>query len=157
MPYILGWTLFSVPHVVFPQWERMQAAFLGTRQRAKRGGFGAYTWQSYSVCSQRRTAIGSGLLGMAVQPGTHIGLFGVNSADWFLLDLAMHAYSLVPVPLYDTLGADVVTFICGHADLVVVCCAATLLPTLLQSLTECPSVRLVVCPFARLLLTTACM
>jgi long-chain acyl-CoA synthetase len=83
---------------------------------------------------------------MALQPGTYVGLFGVNSADWFLLDLSMHAYSLVPVPLYDTLGTDVVTFICSHAELAAVCCAATVLSTLLKSLSDCPTVRLVVRP-----------
>ena len=61
-----------------------------------------------------------------------------------LVDLALHAYSCVAVPLYDTLGADVVTYIAGHAELVAVAAAAAQLPTLLKSLHECPSVKLIV-------------
>ena len=65
-------------------------------------------------------------------------------ADWVLVDSACSAYSMVSVPLYDTLGPDAVRYICGHAELAAVACAATVLPTLLQCLGECPTVALVV-------------
>ncbi len=65
-------------------------------------------------------------------------------ADWVLVDAACSAYSMVSVPLYDTLGPDAVRYICGHAELAAVACAAAVLPTLLQCLSECPTVSLVV-------------
>jgi long-chain acyl-CoA synthetase len=67
-----------------------------------------------------------------------------------LVDLALHAYSMVAVPLYDTLGADVVQYICSHAELAAVACAAAVLPTLLATLPECPSIKLVVRILSRL-------
>ncbi len=68
----------------------------------------------------------------------------VLCADWVLVDAALSAYSMVSVPLYDTLGPDAVRYICGHAELAAVACAAALLPTLLQCLADCPTVALVV-------------
>lgn len=65
-------------------------------------------------------------------------------ADWVLVDAACSAYSMVSVPLYDTLGPDAVRYICGHAELAAVACAAAVLPTLLQCLSDCPTVSLVV-------------
>ena len=61
-----------------------------------------------------------------------------------LVDSACSAYSMVSVPLYDTLGPDAVRYMCGHAELAAVACAAAVLPTLLQCLGECPTVALVV-------------
>lgn len=51
---------------------------------------------------------------------------------------------MVSVPLYDTLGPDAVRYICRHAELAAVACAAAVLPTLLQCLSDCPTVSLVV-------------
>ena len=62
-----------------------------------------------------------------------------------LVDLALHAYSMVAVPLYDTLGPESVQYICGHAELVAVAVAAPLLPTLMKVLPACPTVTTVVC------------
>ena len=63
-----------------------------------------------------------------------------------LVDAACCAYSLVSVPLYDTLGPDAVQYICNHAELAGIACSAAVLPTLLQCLHACPTVSLVVSP-----------
>ena len=54
------------------------------------------------------------------------------------------AYSMASVPLYDTLGPEAVTYICGHAELTVVACSIDVLDTLLTALPQCPTVKLVV-------------
>ena len=66
-------------------------------------------------------------------------------AEWALVDAACTAYSVVTVPLYDTLGPEAVRYICGHAELAGVACSVDVLPTLLQTLPDCPTVTLVVC------------
>ena len=63
---------------------------------------------------------------------------------WMLVDTALHAYSMVSVPLYDTLGHEAVQYILSHAELQAVACSLTVLPTLLQCLPDCPNVKLVV-------------
>ncbi len=65
-------------------------------------------------------------------------------ADWMLVDTALHAYSMVSVPLYDTLGHEAVRYILGHAELQAIACSLAVLPTLLQCLPDCPNVKLVV-------------
>ena len=65
-------------------------------------------------------------------------------ADWVLVDAACHAYSMVSVPLYDTLGPEAVSFICGHAELQAIACSPDVLSTLLESLSSKSTVKLVV-------------
>ena len=67
-------------------------------------------------------------------------------ADWMLVDLACHAQSIVPVPLYDTLGPEAVEYIVKHAELSGIACSAKVFPTLALCLPQCPSVKLVVRP-----------
>jgi hypothetical protein len=69
-------------------------------------------------------------------------------ADWALVDAACHAYSMIPVPLYDTLGPDTVEYISNHAELAAIACSIDLLDTLLQCLPKCHTVKLVVRPWA---------
>ncbi len=54
------------------------------------------------------------------------------------------SYSIVTVPLYDTLGPDAVRYISNHAELSAVACSVAVLPMLMQSLQGCPSISLVV-------------
>ena len=61
-----------------------------------------------------------------------------------LVDTALHAYSMVSVPLYDTLGPEAVRYILSHAELQAIACSLAVLPTLLQCLPECPNVKIVV-------------
>lgn len=91
-----------------------------------------------------RTSLGSGLLQLGITPKSMLGLYSVNCKEWVLLDAAAHSYSMVSVPLYDTLGPDAVEFICNHAELAAVGCSAAVLPTLMSCLHKCPSVKLLV-------------
>ena len=100
---------------------------------------------TYAQAGAVRDALGAGLVSLGVAPGKdRMGLYSVNCRDWILLDAAAHSQSVVSVPLYDTLGEDAVSYICGHAELAVVACSGEALPTLLHALPRCPTVRLVV-------------
>ena len=61
-----------------------------------------------------------------------------------LVDAACHAYSMISVPLYDTLGPDAVRFICSHAQLSAMACCPTALSNVLEVLPQSPSIKLVV-------------
>ena len=71
-------------------------------------------------------------------------MLSLLSPDWVLVESACVSYSIVTVPLYDTLGPDAVRYISNHAELHAVACSVTVLPGLMQSLQGCPSIRLVV-------------
>lgn len=123
----------------------VQIPYLGIRELLADGKRGQYKWQTYAEAADARSALGSGLLYHGIAPGSTVGLYSVNRPEWCLLDAACHAYSLVTVPLYDTLGPDSVEFICNHAELAAVCCSVECLPTLAKCLDKCPTVKLVVC------------
>ncbi|KAG2500825.1 hypothetical protein HYH03_001587 [Edaphochlamys debaryana] len=118
--------------------------YLGTRKRDDKGRLGAYQWMTYAQAADVRTAIGSGLLQLGMAPKAAVGVYSVNCRDWVLFDTALHAYAMVSVPLYDTLGPDAVEFISNHAELACVGVAAAVLPTLLTVLPRCPTIRLLV-------------
>lgn len=124
----------------------LQEPFLGQRLPDASGKPGPqYDWMTYSQAGAVRDALGAGLVSFGITPAKdRMGLYSVNCRDWILLDAAAHSQSVVSVPLYDTLGEDAVSYICGHAELAVVCCSGEALPTLLHALPRCPSVKLVV-------------
>jgi long-subunit acyl-CoA synthetase (AMP-forming) len=91
-----------------------------------------------------RTELGSGLLHYGLAPHQTVGIYSVNCTGWVLTAEACNAYSMVTVPLYDTLGPDAVRYISGHAELAAIACSANLLSVLLPCLAECPTIQLVV-------------
>lgn len=118
--------------------------FLGERAVDDKGRPGPYRWMSYAEAGEARSAIGSGLQHYGVPSGAAVGIYSINCRDWVLVDSALHAYSMISVPLYDTLGPEAVRYICSHAELAAVACSADVLPTLLKCLPDCPTVKLVV-------------
>ena len=118
--------------------------YLGQRMRDARGNLGRYSWITYAQAGEARTAVGSGIVHLGIQPGMHVGIYSVNCVEWALADHACHAYSMVPVPLYDTFGPDSINYICKHADIKVVFCSLKCFPNLINSLGDAREVRLVV-------------
>ncbi|GLC49640.1 hypothetical protein PLESTB_000270300 [Pleodorina starrii] len=130
----LEWSAAKFPHM----------PYLGTRTRDDKGRLGQYTWMTYAQASDVRTALGSGLLHLGVAPGAAVGIYSANCKEWLLFDAALAAYSMVSVPLYDTLGPDAVQFIANHSELAAVGVSAAALPALLRCLPSCPTIRLLV-------------
>ncbi|MBA0755745.1 hypothetical protein Gogos_020603 [Gossypium gossypioides] len=95
--------------------------YLGTRIRVD-GTVGEYKWMTYREAATARTAIGCGLIHHGILKGSCIGLYFINRPEWIIVDHACSAYSLISVPLYDTLGPDAVKYIINHAELKAVFC-----------------------------------
>uniref|UniRef100_A0A4W6E543 Arachidonate--CoA ligase n=1 Tax=Lates calcarifer TaxID=8187 RepID=A0A4W6E543_LATCA len=72
-----------------------------------------YKWMSYREVTARAEHLGSGLLHQGCQPNPNqfIGVFAQNRPEWIISELACYTYSMVVVPLYDTLGPDAIRFI----------------------------------------------
>ncbi|XP_029029454.1 long-chain-fatty-acid--CoA ligase 6 isoform X1 [Betta splendens] len=83
-----------------------------------------YKWMSYKEVTARAEHVGSGLLHQGCQPNANqfIGVFAQNRPEWIISELACYTYSMVVVPLYDTLGADAIRFIINTADITTVIC-----------------------------------
>lgn len=106
----------------------------------------AYEWTTYGEAAEERTLLGSGLLQLVAEDGrgAKIGLLSANRPKWMLADLAIQAYSLVNVALYDTLGPHALEFIINHAEIAVVLCGGDRVGTLLAIAKDCPSLRCIV-------------
>uniref|UniRef100_A0AAQ4PJ73 Arachidonate--CoA ligase n=1 Tax=Gasterosteus aculeatus aculeatus TaxID=481459 RepID=A0AAQ4PJ73_GASAC len=83
-----------------------------------------YKWISYKEVTARAEYLGSGLLhqGCRPDPSQFIGVFAQNRPEWIISELACYTYSMVVVPLYDTLGPDAIRFIINTADISTVIC-----------------------------------
>ncbi|XP_065729387.1 long-chain-fatty-acid--CoA ligase 6 isoform X3 [Phocoena phocoena] len=78
-----------------------------------------YQWLSYQEVADRAEFLGSGLLQHNCKPCTDqfIGIFAQNRPEWIITELACYTYSMVVVPLYDTLGPGAVRYIIDTADI----------------------------------------
>uniref|UniRef100_A0A8C0G0X5 Long-chain-fatty-acid--CoA ligase n=1 Tax=Chelonoidis abingdonii TaxID=106734 RepID=A0A8C0G0X5_CHEAB len=83
-----------------------------------------YQWLTYKQVSDRAEYLGSGLLFKGCTPSQDqfIGIFAQNRPEWIISEYACYTYSMVAVPLYDTLGPDAIVFIINKADISMVIC-----------------------------------
>lgn len=83
-----------------------------------------YKWLSYKQVSDRAEYLGSYLLhkGYKPSPDQFVGIFAQNRPEWIISELACYTYSMVAVPLYDTLGAEAIVYIVNKADIATVIC-----------------------------------
>uniref|UniRef100_A0A668AK69 Long-chain-fatty-acid--CoA ligase n=1 Tax=Myripristis murdjan TaxID=586833 RepID=A0A668AK69_9TELE len=91
---------------------------LGSRKPNK-----PYEWQSYREVADRAEYIGSALLhkGHSHTGDKFIGIFAQNRPEWTISELACYTYSLVAVPLYDTLGTEAIDYIIDKGTEEVIC------------------------------------
>ncbi|KAF7253888.1 Long-chain-fatty-acid--CoA ligase 5 [Varanus komodoensis] len=84
----------------------------------------SYQWLSYQQVLDRAEYLGSGLIhrGSKPSPDQFIGIFAQNRPEWIISELACYTYSMVAVPLYDTLGPEAIVYIINKADISTVIC-----------------------------------
>ncbi|XP_069508621.1 long-chain-fatty-acid--CoA ligase 6 isoform X1 [Ambystoma mexicanum] len=83
-----------------------------------------YQWLTYKEVFERAECLGSGLLhqGCVASATQFIGVFAQNRPEWIISELACYSYSMVVVPLYDTLGQGAIRYIINTADISTVIC-----------------------------------
>ncbi|KAG8517553.1 Long-chain-fatty-acid--CoA ligase 1 [Galemys pyrenaicus] len=87
---------------------------LGSRKPDK-----PYEWLSYKKVEELSQCIGSALIqkGFKTSPDQFIGIFAQNRPEWVIIEQGCFAFSMVVVPLYDTLGSEAITYIVNKAEL----------------------------------------
>lgn len=108
---------------------------------------GPFEWFSYEAASAMITEIGSGLVHLGLAPANDaghrtVGLYSKNRWEWVVAEQACHAYSLVEVPLYDTLGAEQMDFVIEQSGLAVVFCDIGGVGRITESKTRHPATAL---------------
>uniref|UniRef100_A0A8C2CP52 Long-chain-fatty-acid--CoA ligase n=1 Tax=Cyprinus carpio TaxID=7962 RepID=A0A8C2CP52_CYPCA len=86
---------------------------LGSRKPGK-----PYKWLLYKEVADRAELAGSALLhrGHSQTGDKYIGIFAQNRPEWTISELACYTYSLVAVPLYDTLGTEAISYIIDKGE-----------------------------------------
>ncbi|KAI9265933.1 hypothetical protein BY458DRAFT_457727 [Sporodiniella umbellata] len=124
---------------------------IGSRPLTKTGVRGPYVWQSYREINHRLTHFGSGVLnhlnhtmGDSRTRQIPIGIWAVNRPEWAITDLALSAYALYTVALYDTLGPDTVEFVINHAEIETVVCSGNHVHDLLKMKHRIPQLKTII-------------
>ncbi|XP_071953452.1 long-chain-fatty-acid--CoA ligase 5-like [Antedon mediterranea] len=81
-----------------------------------------FVWTSYNEAYNLGQALASGLFIKGVVAGqeTFIGIYAQNRLEWGISDVACLMYSMVSVPLYDTLGPEACSYIVNKANIATV-------------------------------------
>ncbi|KAL8612617.1 hypothetical protein ACOMHN_006603 [Nucella lapillus] len=107
----------------------------------------SYCWLSYNNVLERSENVGAGLLTLGLSPEntTYVGVYSQNRPEYVITDLGLWTYSMVCVPLYDTLGVEACTHIINQAEIkVVVCDTNVKVRGLLSRHKETPDLQIVV-------------
>ncbi|XP_028271860.1 long-chain-fatty-acid--CoA ligase 1-like isoform X2 [Parambassis ranga] len=83
-----------------------------------------YEWLSYREVMERTENLGSAFLhkGHSKSTDPYIGIFSQNRPEWTMTELSCYTYSLVSVPLYDTLGTEAIAYIIDKASISTIVC-----------------------------------
>lgn len=100
------------PLEYFYRWERETPDQIYLRQ-PKAQQWHELTWSQFAD-RVRRTA--RFLLDRKMQPGSRVCIFSANSADWFVVDLAIMLSGHVSVPLYPGQDLESANYILQHSD-----------------------------------------
>nr|XP_010921403.1 long chain acyl-CoA synthetase 1 isoform X1 [Elaeis guineensis] len=84
------------------------------------GKAGRYLWKTYKEVYEEVLQVGSALRQLGVEPGSRVGIYGANCPQWMVVMEACNGYSLICVPLYDSLGSGAIDYIIEHAEIDVV-------------------------------------
>ncbi|MEW5297108.1 MAG: hypothetical protein WDW36_000336 [Sanguina aurantia] len=95
---------------------------------------GPYVFETYGFVLAEVTRQAQALLEDGYKAGDRVGMMGINCPEYVKTMLAVSAGGMVGVPLYDTLGPDVIKYVINHSEMLVVFVGRSNLVTLLQAL-----------------------
>lgn len=72
---------------------------------------------NYDETLLRAKNFGSGMMSLGLQAKALVGIYSCNRPEWILYEQGCYCYSLVVVPLYDTLGPEACAFIMRQTEM----------------------------------------
>lgn len=90
-----------------------------------------YKWSTYNEIKQRSSNFGAGLIGLVGLKGTNeqfLGIYARNMVEWVVAEKGSLFYSMVLVPMYNTLGDQAMRYIVDQVsmEVMVLDCGASL-------------------------------
>jgi len=113
--------------------------FLGTRTYLEDGKRGEYVWKTYSQINEAATALANGMINEDLAPVVQeefpirfVGVHSKNREEYVTLIQSCIMSSVTTVPLYDTLGPDVIEYILNHTRMSTIFCTDSSLEVLFK-------------------------
>ncbi|XP_071498607.1 long-chain-fatty-acid--CoA ligase 1-like [Diadema antillarum] len=108
---------------------------------------GTVEYLSFNQVEIAAKEIGSGLIHLGLKPKSDslLGIYAQNRLEWGLTDVACVTYTITNVPLYDTLGPDVCSFVINEGKITMVACdTAKRIKAILEKASESPSLKVII-------------
>jgi len=85
----------------------------------RNSGLLPYQWITYNEVLLRAQNFGSGLISMGLSPGVHsmVGIYAKNCPEWVIAEQGLYCYSMVNVPLYDSLGPEARSYVISECEM----------------------------------------
>jgi len=77
---------------------------------------GRYQTVSWSGYADRMVQAGKALIGLGLEPESHVAILGFNRPEWVILDLACMAVGGAPIGIYATSSPHEILYIAGHSE-----------------------------------------
>jgi len=118
--------------------------FLGMRKRESKNMLAHYEFKTYAEVRKIAEQVGSGIKNLDLAPVikdadlhlSFIGIWSKNCSEWIELDIACSFYKHVSIPIYETLGPEVVGFILKQTKLTTIFCSGDHIDELLDGARE---------------------
>mmetsp|Transcript_40315 Transcript_40315/g.106805 ORF Transcript_40315/g.106805 Transcript_40315/m.106805 type:complete len:665 (+) Transcript_40315:156-2150(+) len=133
------YTSFAKTAALYPQ-----ADCIGKRTKQADGSLGPFEFISYSTTHEQILTVGSGIASLGLKAKDTYGIYAANSMEWSLVGLGGFSRGMTCVPVYDTLGDNIVQYEANHAELKILFCDASKLSGVAKVIKDCPTVKYVV-------------
>lgn len=90
---------------------------MGWRPVDSEGKAGPFEFITYKEVQTQAKTVASGLVTIGFKPKAKLGVFAANCVEWMVSIKAADTIGATIVPIYDSLGATAVEYICNHSEL----------------------------------------
>lgn len=135
-------TMYEAFHSACKQYS--SSFSLGHRTVSASGAVGVYTFITYKQLQHRVNNFANGLAQLQLQPKTRVGLYSSNRGEWNIAEFACYNFSFIPVPLYDTLGAEAAAHIIAQAEVEVVVASEEKIESLQRIAQQNPQLKAII-------------
>mmetsp|Transcript_14933 Transcript_14933/g.24322 ORF Transcript_14933/g.24322 Transcript_14933/m.24322 type:complete len:660 (+) Transcript_14933:368-2347(+) len=128
-------TIFEVFQTSVKKYPRHPCA--GYRPIASDGTALDYIWFTYKQMYERAINFGNGLINLDLCPESADGLSGLgfyakNRLEYVFGDMGCYSKGIVPIPLYDTLGAEAVEYAVRQTEIKTIFCTSAEMTNVMQ-------------------------
>lgn len=119
-------TIRTVQDVYIKSFEKHpNSNFLSTREPSADKKLGPYVAKTYAQVQDIATRLGSGIVNLDLashqkdDKGREVEfllIWSKNREEWLMADIACCLYNIALIPVYDTLGPETMSFICGQTE-----------------------------------------